>query len=152
MTGTKKDNLELAQTQAKWFGRIREAHLSETAEDYVELIADLIDIQGEARVVDLAQRFGVSHATVNKAVARLNRDGYVTNKPYRSVFLTEKGRNLARSSKKRHDIVLSFLLALGISEDTAKADSEGIEHHVSLETLKAFKKFVSAKKKQKTLK
>jgi len=131
-----------ARLQAGWFNRVREAHQTETAEDYVELIADLIEAQGEARVVDLATRFGVSHATVNKVIARLNREGLVNNLPYRSLFLTEEGQALAARCKERHKIVLDFLLALGVSPATAEADSEGVEHHVSAETLEAFQKFI----------
>ncbi|QQG37385.1 MAG: manganese-binding transcriptional regulator MntR [Micavibrio aeruginosavorus] len=129
--------------QARWFNRVREAHQAETAEDYVELIADLIEAQGEARVVDLANRFGVSHATVNKVIVRLNREGLVSNQPYRSLFLTETGKDLARRCKERHRVVLDFLLALGISPATAEADAEGVEHHVSEETLTAFRNFIA---------
>lgn len=64
--------------QASWFKKIREEHQTETAEDYVELIADLIEANGEARVVDLSKRFGVSHATVNKTVSRLKKRGWST--------------------------------------------------------------------------
>ena len=60
-----------------------------------ELIADLIEETGEARVVDLAQRLGVSNATVNNTIQRLQRDGLVTSKPYRSIFLTEEGEAMA---------------------------------------------------------
>ena len=132
-----------AELQAGWFDQVRTAHQTETAEDYVELIADLIEAQGEARVVDLATRFGVSHATVNKVVGRLNREGLVNNLPYRSLFLTDEGRALAKRCKERHKIVLDFLLALGVSPATAEADAEGVEHHVSAETLALFQKFIN---------
>ncbi len=130
------------ERQALWFERLREAHQTETAEDYVELIADLIDANGEARVSDLAERFGVSHATVNKIIGRLNREGFVTNKPYRSLFLTSEGEALARRCKERHKTVVDFLLALGLPQGIAEMDAEGIEHHVSRETLKAFELFL----------
>ncbi|MCD8494004.1 MAG: manganese-binding transcriptional regulator MntR [Alphaproteobacteria bacterium] len=127
--------------QAARFERIRQAHQTETAEDYVELIADLIVAQGEARVVDLAARFGVSNATVNKVITRLKKEGLVNAQPYRALFLTEEGQEIAERCKKRHLIVLRFLKALGISEKTAELDAEGVEHHVSEETLRAFEKF-----------
>lgn len=136
------ENLVDPARQASWFNRVREAHQSETAEDYVELIADLIEANGEARVSDLALRFGVSHATVNKIITRLNREGLVTNRPYRSLFLTAKGERLAKKCKERHILIVRFLMALGISEKTAEADAEGVEHHVSHETLEAFKRFI----------
>lgn len=131
------------QSQADRFRRVREAHQTEMAEDYVELIADLIDATGEARVVDLAGRLGVSSATVNNTIQRLQRDGLVTTKPYRSIFLTARGQALAATVRERHRLVVSFLLALGIDPDTAEADAEGIEHHVSEATLAAFRKFLA---------
>ena len=77
------------------FRRTRAARRTETAEDYVELIAELIDVQGEARAADLAARLGLAPATVTNTVARLRREGLVIHEPYRSIFLTEAGRELA---------------------------------------------------------
>lgn len=127
---------------AERFGRVRDAHQREQAEDYVELIADLIDGLGEARVVDLAGRLGVTNATVNNTIHRLQRDGLVTSKPYRSIFLTEEGRKLAESARERHRIVRAFLVALGVDAESAEADAEGIEHHVSDATLDAFRRYL----------
>lgn len=147
MTQSTKDSQKPAipadpELQAQRFGRVREAHQTETAEDYVELIADLIETQGEARVVDLAQRFGVSHATVNKVIVRLNREGLVSNRKYRSLFLTPEGETLAKKCKERHEIVFSFLKALGVPDAIAELDAEGVEHHVSQETLAIFRTFI----------
>jgi len=128
---------------AERFGRVRDAHQREQAEDYVELIADLIAERGEARVVDLAGRLGVTNATVNNTIHRLQRDGLVTSKPYRSIFLTDAGRKLAESARERHTIVFEFLVALGVDEQSAEADAEGIEHHVSAATLAAFRRHLA---------
>jgi DtxR family transcriptional regulator, manganese transport regulator len=131
-----------AAARAERFQRVRDAHQTEMAEDYVELIADLIDEKGEARVVDLAECLGVTKPTVNNAIQRLQRGGYVTSEPYRAIFLTPKGRKLAATSKERHNIVRELLLALGVDAETAAADAEGIEHHVSRATLDAFRRFL----------
>ncbi len=141
------DEMMDASLQAAQFERVRTAQQTEKAEDYVEMIDDLIDAYGEARVVEMAQRFGVSHATVNKIVKRLARDGLVRTRPYRSIFLTGAGRELADSSRKRHQIVLNFLRAIGVGERAAELDAEGIEHYVSDETLAAFARVVAQKKK-----
>jgi DtxR family manganese transport transcriptional regulator len=141
MAKSKKPELADPQTQARWFSRVRDAHQVETAEDYVELIADLIAAHNEARLSDLSARLGVSHATASKVLARLKDEGYVESRPYRSLFLTEKGEALARQCKERHEIVLNFLIALGVSRETAAFDAEGIEHHISAETLALFKNF-----------
>ena len=132
-----------AEKQASHFARARKATESEVTEDYVELIADLIDSQGEARAVDIAERIGVTSATVNKMITRLKEMSLVRAEPYRSIFLTEEGRNLAKSSRERHHLVVSFLKAVGVDDETAWADAEGIEHRCSPETLNAFKKFLS---------
>ena len=138
-----------AQRHAARFQRVRDAHQTELAEDYVELIAKLIDETGEARVVDLADWLGVTKATVNNTIQRLQRDGFVTSKPYRSIFLTESGRDLAEMSRQRHRLVRNFLIALGVEPRTADEDAEGIEHHVSDETLAAFAKFLKGHKRAK---
>jgi DtxR family manganese transport transcriptional regulator len=124
------------------FQRTRQDHSLETAEDYVELIARLIEERGAARGVDLAERLGVSPVTVGKTIKRLVREGFVKAEPYRNVFLTDKGRRLAESSRERHAIVLDFLVALGVPEKSAEADAEGIEHHVSKHTLEAMRRYL----------
>ena len=124
--------------RARQFRSTRRAHETETAEDYVELIADLIEASGEARSVEIAARLGVSGPTVTKTVGRLQRDGLVESRPYRSIFLTEAGWDMARRCRRRHRIVLAFLLSLGVDEETARIDAEGMEHHVSENTLEAF--------------
>ena len=139
------DNTKLTladpETQASWFARVREAHQTETIEDYVELIADLIAVQKEARASDLAKRLGVAHPTVTKMLSRLQDEGYIETQPYRSIFLTSKGADLAKTCKERHQIVLEFLIRLGVDPQTAEFDAEGIEHHISEKTLKIMKDF-----------
>ena len=125
--------------QAENLSQTRREHANEIAEDYVEAIADLVAETGEARVVDLAKRLGVTHVTVNRTIARLQKAGFVTSQPYRAIFLTGDGRDLAASCKSRHEIVVAFLRSLGIPQRIAERDAEGIEHHVSPETLKVFK-------------
>lgn len=126
--------------QAENFRRLRRDHADETAQDYVEAIADLTASTGEARVVDLARRLGVTHVTVNRTLARLQRAGYVNTRPYRAIFLTDTGRKLADESKQRHETVVAFLESLGVAKRIAEMDAEGIEHHVSPETLSAFER------------
>jgi DtxR family manganese transport transcriptional regulator len=115
--------------------RTRRDHESETAEDYVEAVADISAEQGRCRVVDLARRFAVSHVTVTRTVARLREAGLVEGEPYGPIELTAKGRKLAAQSKHRHHVVFEFLKAIGVSEPVAAIDAEGIEHHVSRTTL-----------------
>jgi DtxR family manganese transport transcriptional regulator len=127
-------------------GRTRQEHAQEIALDYVELIDELIATSGAARVTDLARRLGVTHVTVNRAIQRLRRAGLVTTQPYRSILLTGEGSQLAEASRQRHEVVLEFLRALGVPEQTAQNDAEGLEHHVSPETLAAFKRYTTSRR------
>lgn len=129
--------------QAENLRRSRRDRAVETAQDYVEAIADLSLSLGEARVVDLARRLGVTHVTVNRTLTRLQQAGYVSTQPYQAIFLTNVGRKLADECKQRHQTVAAFLRKLGVSEKIAELDAEGIEHHVSPETLAAFEKLLA---------
>jgi len=128
--------------QARRFGKTRSAQSTALLEDYVELIADLLASAGEARPTDIARRLGVSHATAIKTVSRLKRAGLATARPYRGIFLTEKGRALAERVRARHRLVVDLLRAVGVPAEAAEADAEGIEHYVSETTLQAFSRFV----------
>jgi DtxR family transcriptional regulator, manganese transport regulator len=131
------------ETQADAFQKAREARRTELMEDYVELIADLIARSGEARQTDIARCLGVTQPTVAKMLKRLIEDNLVTQRPYRGVFLTAEGQKLAEASRRRHAIVEAFLRRIGVDPDSARKDAEGIEHHVSATTLKAFERFLT---------
>jgi DtxR family manganese transport transcriptional regulator len=137
-----KDAPAAVSQQAERHKRTRAAHSDEIKEDYVELIAQLIGETGEARTVDLAARLGVSHVTVTKTIARLQRDGLVQSAPYRSIFLTGQGSELAKRSSQRHALVVAFLRKLGVNDRDAESDAEGIEHHLSDATLAAMTRYM----------
>lgn len=118
------------------FEKVRRDHSSETAEDYVEAVSEIIARHGECRVKHLARHMGVSHVTVTRIVARLQEEDLLQTEPYRPIQLTTRGERLASRSRRRHEIVLGFLLALGVPEEDARRDAEGIEHHVGGATLR----------------
>ena len=132
--------------QAGRFGKARLARSNALREDYVELIANLLATKGEARPTDIARRLGVFHVSVVKTIARLKRDGLVVGRPYRGAFLTTAGQELAEQVQRRHRIVVELLLALGVPPEVAEADAEGMEHHVSGATLRAFSQYLLRKK------
>ncbi|MBY0613356.1 MAG: manganese-binding transcriptional regulator MntR [Beijerinckiaceae bacterium] len=136
-----------ADTHSEGFRHTREARRGALIEDYVELIADLIDDGGEARQVDIAARLGVAQPTVAKMLRRLTQDQLVSRKPYRGVFLTDAGRRIADHIRARHQTVEAFLRSLGVKAETARIDAEGIEHHVSAETLDAFRRHLDERGK-----
>jgi DtxR family manganese transport transcriptional regulator len=130
--------------QAQGFRTTRGARQSEVAEDYVELVADLIDTKGEARLTEIAERMGVKKPTATKTLARLQQENLVFRERYKSITLTPTGRRLAEKCRRRHRLVVDFLMVLGIDETTAEQDAEGMEHHVSQRTLRAFADFIKA--------
>ena len=140
-TAKKVTQLVNVEEHVEGFRQVREAHRRELIDDYVELISDLIREVGEARQVDMAARLGVSQPTVAKMLKRLATMGLIEMIPWRRVFLTAEGEKLAHESRERHQIVENFLLVLGVSPEIARRDAEGMEHHVSEETLHAFRLF-----------
>lgn len=138
---------EIRAEDACRFDRARTARSAEILEDYTEMIGDLIAEHGEARVTDIARRLGVTHPTATKALARLKREGLVTSRPYRGVFLTEAGAAMAERVRARHRLVVDLLVAVGVPLEAAETDAEGMEHYVSEHTLEAFRRFLDAGKK-----
>ena len=125
--------------------KTRKDHATEIAEDYVELIAELIRIQGSCRVTELARRLGVSHVTASRTVGRLVTAGLAETSPHQPIELTQRGKRMAAAARARHEVVFEFLKQLGVRELIANSDAEGIEHHCSPETLAAMQRFIHAK-------
>jgi Mn-dependent DtxR family transcriptional regulator len=108
---------------------------SQSAEDYLERIHELIQEKGYARVVDIAESLKVREASVSSMVQRLGEQGYLNYAKYRGLVLTTKGREVARRIQRRHETLARFLSLLEIDPDTQRRDIEGIEHHLSPETV-----------------
>ena len=105
-------------------------------EDYLERIQELIESKGYARVVDIAGILGISQASVTNMVKRLDAEGFVRHERYRGMVLTPAGESVAMAIRERHRILTDFLLMLGISEEVVARDVEGLEHHLSGESLR----------------
>lgn len=133
----KMNNLKKCSARAIHFRKARLQRLYELAEDYTEMIADLIELQGKVRVCDIAREMGISHVSVLKTIKRLIRDGYLIVNTHPLIELTPKGREIASFSKKKHLVLSDFLLKLGIPEQIVATDVEGMEHHISYVTLQA---------------
>ncbi len=137
-----RENPNFSMQESLPYRRTRTAHQTETAEDYVEAIDDVVSKQTNCRIVDLASRFAVSNVTVHRTIERLVTNGLVETEPYKPIKLTKIGKRLAVKCRRRHEIVFKFLLSIGVDETTAAIDAEGIEHHVSPETLERFRQVV----------
>lgn len=118
------------------FARVRQDHAREMAEDYAEMVLELGGADRlPVRAMDLARSLGVSHVTVHHALNRLARDGFIFRDENHGVLLSATGRKLGEASQARHSLVVSFLESLGVPEDVAAVDAEGMEHHLSPITL-----------------
>ncbi len=125
--------------------RTREDHTSETASDYAEAVERISQQNGECRLRDLAEMFQISNASAHRAIGRLKRLGLMESVPYGPIHLTRKGRILANQSQGLHQLVVDFLLAIGVPREIAEIDAEGIEHHISEKTEKAFRAFLDSR-------
>ena len=122
--------------------RTREDHTSETASDYAEAVDLISRNKGECRLRDLAELFQISGASAHRAIGRLKRLGLMESEPYGPIRLTRKGQTLANQSQGLHQLVVDFLLAIGVPRESAEIDAEGLEHHISKDTEKAFRVFL----------
>jgi Mn-dependent DtxR family transcriptional regulator len=111
---------------------------SVASQDYLEQIFHLIEQKGYARAVDIARNLGISQASVSAMLKRLGSEELVVYERYRGVILTQKGIDLAQYVIKRHEVLTRLLRHFGLDEETIYQDVEGMEHHISAQTLKAF--------------
>ena len=126
---------------------------SQSAEDYLERIHELIEEKGYARVVDIASSLQVKQASVTSMVQKLDELGYLNYEKYRGLILTDKGRNVATRIQKRHETLSRFFSLLGLDLATQQRDIEGIEHHLSAETVEVLADLAKFfEKKPETLK
>jgi Mn-dependent DtxR family transcriptional regulator len=108
---------------------------SQSAEDYLERIHELIEEKGYARVVDIASSLKVKQASVTSMVQKLGESGYLKYEKYRGLILTDKGREVARKIRSRHETLSRFFSLFGLDAESQRQDIEGIEHHLSPDTV-----------------
>jgi Mn-dependent DtxR family transcriptional regulator len=112
------------------------AHVHSPAiEDYLEQIHNLIQAKGYARVVDIAKNLGISQASVTNMIQRLDAEGYVVYERYRGVVMTDSGRQIGQEIARRHEVLTRLLAGFGLDPKTVHEDVEGMEHHISRQTL-----------------
>jgi len=112
------------------------AHVHSPAiEDYLEQIHNLIEGKGYARVVDIAANLGISQASVTNMIQKLDAEGYLVYERYRGVVLTQEGRKIGQEIARRHEVLTRLLATFGLDAATVHQDVEGMEHHISRQTL-----------------
>ena len=120
----------------------RNVRVSARIEDFLEIIVELEDIHGEARVSDIAANLAISRPTVVRMLGRMAKEGWIEKIPYRPVKLCPKGRQHAEWMRERHSILFSFLRLLSVEETTAHHEAEGIEHHLSESTVRRIENLI----------
>jgi Mn-dependent DtxR family transcriptional regulator len=122
-------------------------------EDYLEVIYELVQYKGYATTIDISGYLNVSSPSVTYMIQRLNESGHLNYEKYRGIRLTDKGILVAKNIQERHGLLAEFLRIIGVDEDTANKDAEGIEHHLQPKTLEKLEQFIEdiedIKKKRK---
>ncbi len=117
---------------------------STAMDDYLEQILHLIEEKGYARAVDVSKKLNISQASVTNMLQRLDAEGLVKHEKYRGTVLTEEGRRIAQAIVERHVTLTRFLRLFDLDEETIYHDVEGMEHHVSKQTLKVIRAVADA--------
>ena len=120
-------------------------------EDYLEVIYELVEQKGYATTVDISTYLNVSSPSVTKMTQRLDETGYLKYEKYRGIRLTDEGVLIAQNIRNRHGLLADFFKMIGVDEDSANSDAEGIEHHLHPETIKRLEDFMNVLKKYPSL-
>jgi len=139
----------LKAKNSKRLESIKAAHKSERGsssarmEDYLEIISELVELKGYATTLDISRYMNVSAPSVTKMLKRLDEGGFLEYEKYHGINLTSKGSQVAEGIRQKHGILLEFFEILGISDETANQDIEGMEHHLNAKTIKQLRKFIT---------
>lgn len=144
MTGFDKDNRLLAIRDAN---SVKKQDRTDRMEDYLEVIYELVQQKGYATTVDISSYLNVSSPSVTKMMQKLDETGYLNYEKYRGIKLTNEGIRIARNIRNRHGLLAEFFMIIGVDEETANNDAEGIEHHLHPETMKKLEEFINELKK-----
>jgi Mn-dependent DtxR family transcriptional regulator len=126
---------------------IHEQH-TDRMEDYLEVIYELIKKRGYATQTDISESLNVSLPSVTKMLQRLDENKYLEYEKYRGINLTEEGIEVAENIHEKHGLLSEFFKMIGVDEDVANIDAEGIEHHLHSQTLKKLREFIRTHKKE----
>jgi Mn-dependent DtxR family transcriptional regulator len=144
MTGLDKDNRLVAIRDAN---SVKKQDRTDRMEDYLEVIYELVQQKGYATTVDISSYLNVSSPSVTKMMQKLDETGYLIYEKYRGIKLTNEGIRIARNIRNRHGLLAEFFMIIGVDEETANNDAEGIEHHLHPETMKKLEEFINELKK-----
>jgi len=148
VTGSDNDNRLEA---IRYANSVKKEDRTDRMEDYLEVIYELVQEKGYATTVDISSYLNVSSPSVTKMVQKLDETGYLKYEKYRGIKLTNEGIRIARNIRNRHGLLAEFFMMIGIDEETANNDAEGIEHHLHPETMRKLEEFINELKKGKSI-
>ena len=144
VTGLDKENRLEA---IRYANSVKKEDRTDRMEDYLEVIYELVQEKGYATTVDISSYLNVSSPSVTKMMQKLDETGYLKYEKYRGIKLTHEGIRIARNIRNRHGLLAEFFMIIGVDEETANNDAEGIEHHLHPETMKKLEEFINELKK-----
>ena len=137
------------QKNSRRLESIKAAHkikkLSSTTreEDYLEVIAELVELKGYATTLDISRYMNVSPPSVTKMLQKLDEKKYLEYEKYQGINLTPMGKQVADSIRRKHSTLLEFFEILGIGKEIANHDTEGLEHHLNAKTIRQLRKYTT---------
>ena len=144
VTGLDKENRLEA---IRYANSVKKEDRTDRMEDYLEVIYELVQEKGYATTVDISSYLNVSSPSVTKMMQKLDETGYLKYEKYRGIKLTNEGTRIARNIRNRHGLLAEFFMIIGVEEETANNDAEGIEHHLHPETMKKLEEFINELKR-----
>ena len=142
------DRLKLIRNAHKVKEKAIHEQQTDRMEDYLEVIYELIKKKGYATQTDISESLNVSLPGVSKMLQRLDESKYLKYEKYRGINLTEEGIEVAENIHEKHGLLSEFFKMIGVDEDIANIDAEGIEHHIHPQTLKKLREFIRSHKKE----
>ena len=139
----------MLQKNSKRLESIKAAHktkrVSSTTreEDYLEVIAELVELKGYATTLDISRYMNVSPPSVTKMLQKLDEKKYIEYEKYHGINLTNNGKQVADSIRRKHSILLEFFEILNIGKEIANQDTEGLEHHLNPKTIRQLRKYIT---------
>jgi len=144
VTGLDKENRLEA---IRYANSVKKEDRTDRMEDYLEVIYELVQEKGYATTVDISSYLNVSSPSVTKMMQKLDETGYLKYEKYRGIKLTNEGIRIARNIRNRHGLLAEFFMIIGVDEEIANNDAEGIEHHLHPETMKKLEEFINELKR-----
>ena len=112
-------------------------------EDYLEVIAELVELKGYATTLDISRVMNVSPPSVTKMLQKLDEKKYLEYEKYHGINLTNKGKQVADTIRRKHSTLLEFFEVLNVGKGIANQDTEGLEHHLNPKTIRQLKKYIT---------